>query len=81
MRSLLERPEDLGRFVHRIRTDARMTQRQLADALGTSQRYLSELEAGKPKRIDANYFDVLRKLGIELYAETVASDPDDPGND
>jgi transcriptional regulator with XRE-family HTH domain len=74
MRALIEKPEDLGRFVHRIRVDARLTQRQLAEALGTSQRYLSELEAGKPKRIDHNYFDVLRKLGITISAETVASE-------
>jgi HTH-type transcriptional regulator/antitoxin HipB len=74
MRSLIERPEDLGRFIHRIRTDAGLTQRELAVALGTTQRYLSELEAGKPKRIDANYFAVLRKLGIVLAAETVDSE-------
>jgi HTH-type transcriptional regulator/antitoxin HipB len=75
MRALIEKPEDLGRFVHRIRVDAQLTQRQLAEALGTSQRYLSELETGKPKRIDENYFEVLRKLGITLSAETIASDP------
>ncbi|WP_440708580.1 helix-turn-helix domain-containing protein [Herbiconiux sp. YIM B11900] len=74
MRSLLEKPQDLGRFVHRIRVEAGLTQSQLAAALGTSQRYVSELEAGKPKRIDANYFDVLRRLGITLHAETVAED-------
>ena len=77
MRALIEKPEDLGRFVHRIRTEAALTQRQLADALGTSQRYVSELEAGKPKRIDDNYFDVLRKLGIRLTVETIQDDPDD----
>lgn len=77
MRSLVEKPEDIGRFVQRIRSDAQLTQRQLAEALGTSQRFISELEAGKPKRIDANYFDLLRKLGIVLYVETVPGDPDD----
>lgn len=77
MRALIEKPGDIGRFVHRIRTEAGLTQRQLADALGSSQRYVSELEAGKPKRIDAHYFDVLRKLGITLTLETVAEDPGD----
>ena len=77
MRALIEKPEDLGRFVHRIRTEAELTQRQLAEALGTSQRYVSELEAGKPKRIDENYFDVLRKLGIVLTVATIQDDPDD----
>lgn len=77
MRAVVEKPEDLGRFVHRIRSEAGLTQSQLAAALGTSQRYVSELEAGKPKRIDANYFDVLKRLGIALYVET----GDDDWND
>ena len=38
---------------------------------------MSELEAGKPKRIDDNYFDVLRKLGIRVTVETIQDDPDD----
>ena len=70
MRAVIEKPQDLGRFVQRIRGEAGLTQRELAEVLGTSQRYLSELEAGKPKRIDGNYFDVLRKLGITLSAES-----------
>jgi len=74
MRAHIESSEDLGRFVQRIRADAGLSQRQLAEALGTSQRYLSELEVGKPKRIDANYFEVLRKLGIVLTAESYSSD-------
>ena len=74
MRAQIENSGDLGRFVRRIRTDAGLSQRQLADALGTSQRYVSELEAGKPKRIDANYFDVLSKLGIVLSAENEPAD-------
>ncbi len=74
MRALIEKPEDIGRFVQRIRAEAQMTQRELAEELGTSQRYISELEAGKPKRIDGSYFDLLRKLGITLSAETAARD-------
>ncbi len=70
MRAIIEKPEDLGRFIQRIRTDAGLTQRQLAETLGVSQRYLSELEAGKPKRIDENYFGILSRLGISLSAET-----------
>ena len=46
-----------------------MTQRQLAAALGTSQRYVYELETGKPKRADARFFEILSKLGISLTAE------------
>jgi transcriptional regulator with XRE-family HTH domain len=51
-----------------------MSQRQLADALGVSHRYLGELELGKPKRADANYFAVLSRLGIRLTASTADRD-------
>lgn len=46
-----------------------MSQRDLATRLGTSQRYLYELETGKPKRADARYFEVLALLGISLTAD------------
>lgn len=70
MRARVEKPEDVGRLIHRIRSEAHLTQNDFAAALGTSQRYVSELEAGKPKRIDANYFHLLEKLGIVMYLET-----------
>lgn len=60
---------DLGFFVQKIRTSHNLTQRQLAEQLGITQRYLSELEAGKPKRADDKYFTVLSKLGVKLTAE------------
>lgn len=69
MRALIEKPDDLGRLVRRLRVDAGMNQRELAERLGISQRYISELESGKPKRIDHHYFRVLSLLGIVLNAE------------
>ena len=69
MRALISTPEDLGDLVRRVRTAHGLTQRELAARLGTSQRYLHELEVGKPKRADAHYFDVLHRLGIQLTAE------------
>lgn len=69
MRAHIGRPEDLGVIVQRIRESHTMTQRQLAAALGTSQRYIYELETGKPKRADARFFEILGKLGISLTAE------------
>ncbi len=67
--------EDLGRVVRRIRERHGLSQRELADRLGTSQRYLYELEAGKPKRADARYFEILRRLGVRLIAEIPDGDP------
>ncbi|TFD23008.1 helix-turn-helix transcriptional regulator [Cryobacterium sp. TMS1-13-1] len=63
---------DLGDFTRRIRLQHGMTQRQLAVALGTTQRYVSELEAGKPKRADERYFEILARLGIALSAQSTS---------
>lgn len=68
MRALISSPEDLGRLVRKLRDSRGWTQQQLADALGSTQRYVYELEAGKPKRADARYFELLTRLGISLIA-------------
>lgn len=69
MRAVVQTPEDLGQVVRRLRDARGWSQRQLAEALGTSQRYVHELEAGKPKRADAQFFQILARLGITLTAE------------
>jgi len=43
-----------------------MSQVELAERLGVSQRWLSELETGKPKILDARLFDVLAQVGLNL---------------
>ncbi len=62
--------EDLGAIIRRIRESHGMSQRQLAAELGTSQRYVYELETGKPKRADGSFFQILTRLGITLTVET-----------
>ena len=69
MRAQLDEPGDLGFLIRRIREKHELSQRQLAARLGVSQRYLFELETGRPKRIDEHYFSVLAALGITLIAE------------
>lgn len=71
MRALIDSPESIGLFVRRIREQNGMSQRQLAAALGTTQRYITELETGLPKRIDQRYIDLLRQLGITITLETM----------
>ncbi|MCS5718284.1 helix-turn-helix domain-containing protein [Herbiconiux sp. CPCC 205763] len=70
MRATIASPQDLGRVVQRLRARHGLSQRELAQRLGTSQRYVYELEAGKPKTADARYFRLLGLLGIQLTAET-----------
>ncbi|MCC3299495.1 helix-turn-helix domain-containing protein [Arthrobacter caoxuetaonis] len=57
---------DLGMMVYGIRQRTGLSQRAMAARLGVSQRYLSELETGKPKVMNDQFFAVLDKLGIEL---------------
>ncbi|GAB3526466.1 helix-turn-helix domain-containing protein [Arthrobacter monumenti] len=62
---------DLGLLIHAIRVRHGLSQADLAARLGVSQRYLSELETGKPKVLNEKFFDVLRDLGIVLsFRET-----------
>ncbi len=70
MRANITSPSDLGRLVRHIRQTHELTQRDLAARLGVSQRYLYELEAGKPKLADERYFSLIRSLGIDLSATT-----------
>lgn len=70
MRAIVSNAEDLGRLVRRLRESHQLSQRELAARLGTSQRYIYELESGKPKTADARYFQLLALLGITLTAET-----------
>lgn len=47
-----------------------LTQRDLANRLGTSQRYVCELEVGEPKIADGRFFELLGLRGLTLTAET-----------
>lgn len=66
MHGVMKSMTDLGLMVYGVRQRAGMSQRELAARLGVSQRYLSELETGKPKVLNDQLFAVLDKLGIEL---------------
>jgi len=57
MQAVIASFEDLGRLVRHAR-----------EAHGLSQHWLSELESGKGKQINARYFAVLDALGIRLSA-------------
>ncbi|MGO1545695.1 MAG: helix-turn-helix domain-containing protein [Gulosibacter sp.] len=69
MKGVAHSAEDLGEVVRTIRHTHGMSQVTLAERLGVSQRYLSELERGKPKILDEQYFGVLTKLGIKIFYE------------
>ncbi|MFW6599448.1 helix-turn-helix domain-containing protein [Propionibacteriaceae bacterium Y2011] len=79
-------PESLGRFLQQARVLSGLTQRDMAELLGTSQRYVWEMEAGKPSIFTERLFAMMRASGMSLSAsiEPVSHDQaetDDGGGD
>lgn len=61
-------PESLGRILQQARLLSGLTQRELAAQLGTTQRYIWELEAGKPSILMDRLFAVMAETGVTLSA-------------
>ena len=62
-------PEALGRLLQQGRMLQGMSQRDLASRLGIQQKWVSQMEAGKPGILMARLFEMLRATGVHLYAE------------
>ena len=60
--------ESLGRILQQARLLAGLSQRELARRLGTTQKYIWELEAGKPSIVMDRLFAAMRETGMELTA-------------
>lgn len=67
-------PESLGRMLQQARLLSGLSQRQLAERLGTSQRYIWEMEAGKPSIFTERLFAIMRETGMTLNATIVPGD-------
>lgn len=61
-------PESLGRILQQARLLSGLSQRQLAERLGTTQRYIWEMEAGKPSIYTERLFAMMHETGVELSA-------------
>lgn len=59
-------PASLGDAVRHFRTEAGLTQAQLAEKAGIQRSYLSELESGKETEHVTRLFGVLRQLGVRM---------------
>lgn len=68
--------ESLGRILQQARMLADLSQRELAERLGTTQRYIWEIEAGKPSIYTDRLFAMMRETGMTLTA-TIATDDAD----
>jgi len=67
--------ESLGRILQQARLLTGLSQRDLARRLGTTQRYIWEIEAGKPSIFTERLFAIMRETGVSLTA-TIETDQD-----
>ncbi len=68
-------PASLGRILQQARLLHGMSQRELAERMGTTQRYIWEIEAGKPSIFVERLFAMMRATGVELSATIRAPEP------
>lgn len=59
----------LGQIIQQSRLQKNFSQRELANKLGISQKWIWEMEQGKPGLLMNRLFMILEKTGITLLAE------------
>ena len=69
VRGEIPTPEALGRMLQQGRLLRGMSQRELATRLGIRQKWVWEMESGKPGLLTERLFEMLRATGVRLYAE------------
>ncbi len=62
-------PESLGTAIRHYRTEAGLSQAQLAEVAGLNRTYLSNLESGKETEQVRRILRVLRHLGVRMTLE------------
>ena len=65
---------DAPALLSRARKAAGLTQRELAKRLGITQKYVWELEAGKPSIVMDRLFAAMRETGMALTATITPKD-------
>ena len=83
VRGEIPTPEALGRMLQQGRLLRGMSQRDLADHLGIGQKWVWQMESGKPGLFTERLFEMLRATGVSLHAEIDLpdQDPEAPGED
>jgi len=72
--------ETLGLMLQQGGLARGVSQRELSAELGLTQRWVSEMEAGKPGKLTERLFAMLDATGVRLYAE-LAANPSMTGDD
>ena len=78
VRGEIPTPEALGLMLQQGRLLRGMSQRELADQLGIGQKWVWEMESGKPGLFTERLFEMLRATGVPLYAEVALPDETTP---
>jgi HTH-type transcriptional regulator / antitoxin HipB len=79
IRSEAHDAKQLGTILQQARMMQGMSQRQLADELGISQKWVWEMEGGKPGIFTTRLFQVLRSSKCRLIVEIDNDDASDHG--
>jgi len=69
----------LGQVIQQSRMQQNLSQRELAGMLGISQKWVWEMEQGKPGILMDRLFQILQKTGVTLYAEFDIGEPAENG--
>ena len=64
----------LGQVLQQSRMQQGISQRELANLLGISQKWVWEMEQGKPGLLMERLFLILEKTGVTLFAEFETKD-------
>ena len=64
----------LGQVIQQSRLQQGFSQRALADMIGVSQKWVWEMEQGKPGILMDRLFRILDKTGVTLSAEFTSKD-------
>ena len=72
--TVIKKPFTLGQVIQQSRLQKGISQRELAKMLGVSQKWVWEMEQGKPGLLMERLFMVLEKTGVTLSAEFEAKE-------
>ena len=70
----IKNPYTLGQVIQQSRMQQSLSQRELANMLDISQKWIWEMEQGKPGLLMDRLFAILEKIGVTLSAEFEVED-------
>jgi len=74
VKAKIKNPYTLGLIIQQSRMQQGFSQRELAKMLGISQKWVWEMEQGKPGILMDRLFQIMEKVGVTLTAEFDAKD-------